>query len=192
MRLPGGSVVRLLPPGAVGRAARRAAKREVRVMADGAERNGSMEDIPGHLASVASLVLRLALGIAMFPHGAQKLLGWFGGRGFAATMHGFALGGISAPFAFLDIVAEFFGPLGLVTGLLTRVAAFGIGVVMVVAALKSSIRSGFFMNWAGTRQGEGIEYHILAFGMAVALLVMGGGRWSLDWLLWRKFRRSRS
>jgi putative oxidoreductase len=161
-------------------------------MGEGAGRAESMAERPAHLASLATLVLRLALGIVMFPHGAQKLLGWFGGRGFTATMHGFAATGISAPFAFLNIVAEFFGPLGLVTGLLTRVAAFGIGVVMVVAALRSNIKYGFFMNWAGRLQGEGIEYHILALGIAVALLVTGGGAWSLDRILWRKLsRRSR-
>ncbi len=159
-----------------------------------AERTGRGEGVaekPAYLVNVGSLVLRLTLGIAMFPHGAQKLLGWFGGRGYTATMHGFEATGISTPFAFLDIVAEFFGPLGLVTGLLTRVAALGVGVVTVVAALRSNVKYGFFMNWSGKLQGEGIEYHILAFGIAVALLVMGAGGWSLDRLLWRKVRRRR-
>jgi putative oxidoreductase len=161
-------------------------------MGEGARREDSVAEKPARLVNLATLALRLALGIVMFPHGAQKLLGWFGGRGLMGTIHGFAAAGISAPFAFLNIVAEFFGPLGLVTGLLTRLAAFGIGVVMVVAALRSNIKYGFFMNWSGKFQGEGIEYHILALGIAVALLLMGGGAWSLDRILWRKLsRRSR-
>lgn len=157
-----------------------------------ARRAEGIAEKSAHLVNLATLALRLALGIVMFPHGAQKLLGWFGGRGFSATMHGFAAGGIPVPFAFLNIVAEFFGPLGLVTGLFTRVAAFGIGVVMVVAALRSNIKYGFFMNWTGKLQGEGIEYHILALGIAVALLLMGGGAWSLDRFLWRRLRRPSS
>ena len=88
--------------------------------------------------------------------------------------------GIPAPFAFLGIVAEFFGPMGLVTGLLTRLAAFGIWCVMVVPALRSHLKNDFFMNWAGTGRGEGIECHLLALGIVIALLWLGAGTWSLD------------
>ena len=97
--------------------------------------------------STSSLVLRLALGIVIFPHGAQKLLGWFGGHGYSATLGFFndALG-IPALFAFLAIIAEFFGALGLIVGLLTRVAAFGVGATMAVAATVHA-SNGFFMNW---------------------------------------------
>ena len=72
----------------------------------------------------AITVLRLVLGIAFFAHGAQKMLGWFGGYGFIGTM-GFFTGVMHIPavFAFLAIAAEFFGGLGLILGLLTRVAA---------------------------------------------------------------------
>src|SRR6266702_7635710 len=84
----------------------------------------------------ATTALRLVLGVVFFAHGAQKMLGWFGGYGFSGTM-GFFTGAmhIPAPFAFLAIAAEFFGGLGLVLGLLTRIAAFGIGVTMLVAIL---------------------------------------------------------
>lgn len=127
----------------------------------------------------AMLVLRLALAIMIFPHGAQKVLGWFGGYGFDGTM-GFLTQMFPAPLAVMAIAAEFLGSILLALGLLTRVAAFGIGVNMVVAALTVHLPNGFFMNWSGQQQGEGIEFFILAAGMALALLIRGGGRWSLD------------
>lgn len=130
---------------------------------------------------VAATVLRLTLGVVMFPHGAQKMLGWFGGYGFEGTM-GFFTGqmGIPAVFAFLAILAEFAGALGLITGLLTRVAAFGIACVMVVATLTSHLAHGFFMNWYGNQSGEGFEYHLLALGLAIAIMIRGGGAFSID------------
>lgn len=135
-------------------------------------------------ADPAATVLRLALGIVMFPHGAQKVFGWFGGFGLEGTM-GYMTGtlGIPAIFAGLAIAAELLGSLGLVTGLLTRVAALGILAVMVVAALTVHLPFGFFMNWTGAAGGEGFEFHILAAAMALALVVRGGGAWSLDRLL---------
>src|SRR5690606_33971382 len=98
--------------------------------------------------SVGPLILRIALAVAIFPHGAQKLLGWFGGNGFEGTMGYFTSQGIPWIFAFLAIIAEFFGAIGLFTGILTRIAAFGIGVTMLVAA-STTIGNGFFMNWSG-------------------------------------------
>ncbi|MGZ3788787.1 MAG: DoxX family protein [Bacteriovorax sp.] len=126
-------------------------------------------------------VLRMVLGIVFFPHGAQKVLGWFGGPGFSGTM-GFFTGQMHIPaiFAFLAILAEFGGSLCLIIGLLTRVAAFGIGVVMVVAVLTVHLPHGFFMNWGGNQSGEGFEYHLLALGIAIALVIGGGGAASLD------------
>src|ERR1700682_5009160 len=84
--------------------------------------------------SKATTILRLVLGVVFFAHGAQKMLGWFGGPGFSGTM-GLFTGylHIPAPFAVLAIAAEFFGGLGLVLGFLTRIAAFGIAVNMMVA-----------------------------------------------------------
>jgi len=131
--------------------------------------------------SATPAVLRMALAASIFPHGTQKLLGWFGGYGFTGTM-GFFTGtmGIPTPLAFGVIVIEFFAPLLLVLGVGTRLAALGLAVVMTTAMLMVHLRNGFFMNWFGTQAGEGIEYFLLSIGIALALLVSGGGRWSLD------------
>jgi putative oxidoreductase len=134
--------------------------------------------------STAPLVARLMLGFVMFPHGAQKMLGWFGGHGFSGTM-GFFTGTMHIPavFAFLAILAEFAGSLGLITGLLSRVAAFGIATNMVVAILIAHAANGFFMNWFGNQKGEGFEYHLLAIGLALIVLIHGAGKASLDALI---------
>lgn len=131
--------------------------------------------------ALAPAVLRVVLGAVMFPHGAQKLLGWFGGPGFRGTM-GFFTGTMHLPalLAVLVIVAESFGAIALVAGLLTRVAAAGIAAVMVGAIVTTHAANGFFMNWFGNQAGEGFEYHLLAIGIAVALMITGGGRASLD------------
>lgn len=132
----------------------------------------------------APLILRLLLGVVMFPHGAQKALGWFGGHGFAGTMHHFTENmHIPALLAFLVILAEFGGSLALLAGLFSRVAAFGIGAVMLAAALMVHWQFGFFMNWFGQQKGEGIEYHLLALAVALAVMITGGGKWSLDALI---------
>lgn len=130
--------------------------------------------------TVSTLLLRVALGAVFFPHGAQKVLGWWGGHGFAGTM-GFFTGTMHIPavFAFLAIAAEFAGSLGLLVGLGTRIAALGIASVMGVAIMIHSA-NGFFMNWHGDQKGEGIEYHILALAIAVALMIRGGGKFSAD------------
>jgi putative oxidoreductase len=136
----------------------------------------------------ALFFLRLALAIVIFPHGAQKLLGWFGGFGYKGTMGYFTQTlGIPSVFGFLAIVAEFFGPLALIAGFLTRPAAFGIGVVMLVAALKIHLPYGFFSNWFGNQKGEGYEYFILTIGMALTLMIAGGGALSLDQVLATSF-----
>ncbi len=128
-----------------------------------------------------ALVARLTLGVVMFPHGAQKVLGWFGGYGFSGTMGFFTEQmGIPAVFAFLAILAEFAGALGLITGLLSRVAAFGIASVMTVAIFMGHSANGFFMNWYGNQKGEGYEYHLLAIGLALIVMIRGGGKFSVD------------
>jgi len=136
--------------------------------------------------SLPLAILRVTLGIVMFPHGAQKMLGWFGGQGFAATMGGFEHQGIPAVFACLAILAEFLGGLGLIFGLLSRIAAFGILCNMVVAVLRVHASNGLFMNWTGTHKGEGFEYHLLAIAMAIVVMAAGAGAWSLDRWLARK------
>ena len=136
---------------------------------------------------ISSLVLRVLPGIVFFPHGAQKVFGWFGGFGFSGTM-GFFTGkmGIPAIFAFLAIMAEFLGPLGLLSGFLTRIAAFGIACNMTVAIFMVHLPNGFFMNWFGNQKGEGYEYHILAVAIAIALMIKGGGKLSVDELISEK------
>jgi putative oxidoreductase len=130
--------------------------------------------------TIVPLVLRLALAIVIWPHGAQKVLGWFGGPGFGGTLGYFGSQGIPVPLALLAMAAEFLGPIGLVLGLLTRVAAFGIACVMVVAVVTAHWKFGFFMNWFGNQKGEGFEFHLLALGIALALIIGGAGRWSID------------
>ena len=127
------------------------------------------------------LILRVTLGVVMFPHGAQKLLGWFGGYGFSGTMDMFTNKmGIPAALAFLVIMTEFFGSLGLILGFLTRVAAFGVFCIMVVAVAMVHWPNGFFMNWSGKQAGEGFEYHLLAIGIALVLMIYGAGKGSVD------------
>jgi len=129
----------------------------------------------------AIAILRLVLGVVFFAHGAQKLLGWFGGYGFTGTM-GFFTGmmHIPAPFAVLAIAAEFLGGLGLIFGLFTRVAAFGIFCNMVVAVAMIHHQFGLFMNWTGAQKGEGFEFHLLVLAITVFLMIRGAGAASID------------
>ncbi len=136
-----------------------------------------------------SLIIRVTLGLIMFPHGAQKLLGWFGGYGFKGTMGFFTDQlGIPALLAFLVILAESLGALALIAGFLTRLSAFGIGAAMVGATLMVHASNGFFMNWYGAQAGEGFEYHLLVIGMALALVIKGGGRFAVDTLVAEKVK----
>lgn len=138
-------------------------------------------------SDIGPSVARWTLGLVMFPHGAQKLLGWFDGYGFTATMDSFTQSmGLPWVVAFLVIVAESFGALGLVVGLAGRLGALGIGSVMVGAILTGHLQHGFFMNWFGNQTGEGIEYHLLAIGLAIVVLVKGSGAYSVDRRLSRR------
>ncbi|MDB4937683.1 MAG: hypothetical protein JWP87_4655 [Labilithrix sp.] len=136
-------------------------------------------------------IARLALGLVMFPHGAQKMLGWFGGYGFEGTF-GFLTGkaGLPGVVAGLVIFTEFVGSLLLITGLFTRIAAFGIMSIMIGAILTTHLPNGFFMNWAGNQAGEGFEYHLLAIAVALVAIVAGGGAASIDRLLTKRSRPS--
>lgn len=127
------------------------------------------------------LILRLTLGLVMFPHGAQKLLGWFGGFGFDGTM-GFFTQKMGLPWliALLIIIGESFGSVALLAGFLTRFTAASLAVIMLGAIALVHLPNGFFMNWFGQQQGEGYEYHLLVIGIAAALVVTGGGKWSVD------------
>jgi putative oxidoreductase len=129
---------------------------------------------------VALTTLRVVLGVVFFAHGAQKMLGWFGGYGFHGTMGFFTHMGMPAPVALLIICTEFFGGLGLLVGLLTRIAALGVFGLMVGAIFMVHLQNGFFMNWMGTQKGEGFEFHLLVLAIAAALLLRGAGAFSLD------------
>jgi len=136
--------------------------------------------------SWSSLVLRIVLGVVIFAHGAQKLLGWFGGNGFSGTM-GFFTNVMHLPWliAFLVIIGESLGSLALMAGLLTRCTAASVIVIMLGAIATTHWPQGFFMNWFGKQQGEGFEYHLLVIGMSAALVIAGGGKWSIDGLIAR-------
>jgi len=132
-------------------------------------------------------IIRIALVLVMLPHGLQKTIGAFGGYGFSGTM-GFFTGqaGLPVVIAFLVIVAESFGALGLITGFLSRLSALGIALNMAGAVLMVHLPNGFFMNWAGTQKGEGFEYHLLAFALSLVVLIFGGGKFSVDSIVARK------
>ncbi len=130
--------------------------------------------------SYAATVLRIVLGLILLPHGAQKMLGWFGGYGFSGTMDFFTGSGIPWIIGLLVILIEFFGALFLLSGFMVRLAAVGIIVDMIGIIFKSHIQNGFFMNWFGNQKGEGYEYHLLVIGMALSLLLSGAGSFSAD------------
>ena len=132
-------------------------------------------------------VCRLILGIIFCIHGAQLTLGWFGGYGFSGTMHYMTVQlGIPAIFAAISIFAQFLGGLGLLVVLLSRIAAFGIACVMLVAIVKVHLAVGFFMNWSGAQKGEGYEYHLLVLAICLLIIVKGAGALSIDGILSKK------
>jgi putative oxidoreductase len=156
-----------------------------------AEREWSVRRLLFTTAGWSGTMARVVLAIVMFPHGAQKLLGWFGGYGFSGTL-GFLTGkmGLPAPLAASVILIEFAAPVLLVAGLGTRFAALGIGAVMIGAIATVHASQGFFMNWSGSQAGEGFEYHLLALGLVAVLFVQGGGFMSLDRLLTSRSARA--
>jgi putative oxidoreductase len=125
-------------------------------------------------------LIRVVAGGVMLPHGMQKMFGWFGGAGFTGTMHGFAQRGFPAALVFLVIASEFFGALGMILGFLSRIAAFGVAVDMTVAAITVTSHFGMFINWAGKQKGEGMEFQFLIVAMALAIVIGGGGAFSVD------------
>ena len=134
-------------------------------------------------------VPRVILGCVFLPHGAQKLFGWFGGFGFTNTMTYFTqTAGLPWIIAFLIIMGESLGSLGLIVGFFTRLSAFGLICIMVGAIITVHIPNGFFMNWFGKQAGEGFEYHLLVIGMSIPLLISGGGKYSVDMLIHKNFR----
>src|ERR1700687_2005049 len=139
-----------------------------------------MKRLMGTSQDVGLTTLAVVAGVVFFAHGARKMLGWFGGFGFHGTMGAFTHMGMPAALAFLIICTEFFGGLGLIVGLLTRIASLGVAGLMVGAIFMVHMPNGFFMNWMGSQKGEGIEFHLLALAMAGTLLLRGAGAFSLD------------
>ncbi|HTH56630.1 MAG TPA: DoxX family protein [Cyclobacteriaceae bacterium] len=133
------------------------------------------------------LITRLTIGIILFPHGAQKMLGWFGGYGFSGTM-GFFTGALHLPWmvGLMVILIEFIGSISLIAGFASRFWASLIIVLMVGIIITSHVGNGFFMNWLGNQKGEGFEYHLLVIGLALSGVLIGSGRFSMDRLLMRK------
>jgi putative oxidoreductase len=128
----------------------------------------------------AALLARVVLGLVMFPHGAQKAFGWFGGEGFRATIEGMGQQGIPAALAGLIVAIELLGSLALIIGWLGRLAAGGIAAIMLGAIFLVHAQHGFFMNWTGAQAGEGFEYHLLALALALVVVIRGSGALSID------------
>src|SRR5687768_8703190 len=133
------------------------------------------------------LILRLTLGLVLFPHGAQKLIGVFGGHGFSGTM-GFFTETLKLPWiiGFLVILIEFVGSLSLLIGFASRLWAVAIIILFIGIIFTAHIQNGFFMNWSGNQPGEGYEYHILVIGLALAIFLNGSGIFSVDRAIYKK------
>ena len=129
------------------------------------------------------LIIRMTLGAVMFPHGAQKMLGWFGGSGFSKEVE--LLQQLDIPWlvAVMVILIEFFGAISLMVGFASRLWSIAIGVLFIGIIFMEHLQYGFFMNWFGDQAGEGFEYHLLVIGLCVALLVQGSGKYALDSLI---------
>jgi putative oxidoreductase len=134
--------------------------------------------------NLSLLIMRVTLGSVIFAHGAQKLLGWFGGYGFEGTM-GYFTGTQGLPYivGLLVILGESLGAIALALGLFTRFMAGSIFVIMVGALILDHAQYGFFMDWFRNQKGEGIEFDILTFGLAIPVVLSGAGAYSIDAIL---------
>jgi putative oxidoreductase len=130
-------------------------------------------------------IARIVLGIIFFGHGAQKMLGWYGGPGLASSMRTFTEHlHLPSTLAFLVIAGELFGGIGLIVGLFSRIAALFIALTMVGAIATVHFRFGLFLNWFGSQEGHGIEYHLLAIALALVVVAKGSGAFSVDHLVY--------
>ena len=137
--------------------------------------------------NVAPTITRTVLGIALFPHGAQKLMGWYGGYGFEGTMSYFTeTAGLPWIVGFLVIVIEFFGAISLILGFATRLWSLAILIMTIGIVQTAHSDYGFFMNWSGNQKGEGMEYFVLMVGLAGSLILSGAGKFAIDSLIAKK------
>lgn len=135
------------------------------------------------------MIARIVLGAVILPHGMQKALGLFGGYGFEGTVNGLSSMGMPVLVAVLVVLAEFVGSLGVILGLGTRFMAFSLFLTMSGAMVMGGhLKYGFFMNWMGTQGGEGLQFFILVIGLALAVMIGGGGKWALDSLISKKLK----
>ena len=139
------------------------------------------------------VITRLTIGLVLFPHGAQKMLGMFGGYGFSGTMNSFT-GQLGLPWiiAFLVIIIEFGGAISLIIGFASRLWSIAMIILFLGMIFTAHLESGFFMNWYGTQKGEGYEYHLLVIGLSIATLINGSGKYSVDNLITNKIDREKS
>jgi len=130
-------------------------------------------------AGLEAVILRAPIGLILAAHGSQKLFAWFGGYGLDGTGQWMASVGLTPGFvmALLAGSAEFFGGVALILGLLTRPAAMFNALTMLVALFWVHWGQGFFMDT------HGIEYALALLSATTALIVIGGGRYSLDALI---------
>jgi putative oxidoreductase len=150
-----------------------------------------IESLTGSHADWVVGIARIVLGIIFFAHGAQKLLGWFSGPGLANSMRAFTEHlHLPSTLAFLVIAGELFSGIGLIVGLFSRIAALVIALTMVGAIATVHWRFGLFLNWLGTQEGHGIEYHLLVIALALIVVVKGAGAFSLDRLVHEHFSGS--
>jgi putative oxidoreductase len=143
--------------------------------------------------NIAFVILRIGLAIIMFAHGAQKLMGWFDGHGPLWTVEMWEKWfGLPPLLTWMVILGEFFAPLLLLVGFLTRAMSAILLMIMTGAVYLVHYRWGFYMNWYNSQErGEGFEFHILIAAVCLALMVSGSGKWSVDSLLAQKFRTVR-
>ena len=143
-----------------------------------------IESLTGTHADWIVGIARVVLGIIFFAHGAQKMLGWYGGPGLASTMRTFTEHlHLPSTLAFLVIAGELISGVGLIVGLFSRIAALFIVLTMMGAIATVHFRFGLFMDWFGSQKGHGIEYHLLAIALALVVVVKGAGAFSLDGLV---------
>jgi putative oxidoreductase len=136
-------------------------------------------------AGLAGLILRAPIGLILAAHGSQKLFAWFGGYGLDGTGQWMASIGLTPGYlmAVLAGSAEFFGGLALLLGLFTRPAAVVVAFAMLIAIFSVHIGNGLFLA------NNGYEYGLTLFVVMAAIAVQGGGRFSIDNLIFKKLNR---